>query len=99
MLARWVALSLTLLVLGACHEETAEIWGSAAAIAGERVEVVPAPGHAAIGMRTLHLGRRGAPQRVPALLDRRADANETVLVREGVEERYESGPSAWSRVE
>jgi MYXO-CTERM domain-containing protein len=75
--------------VGSSHEGTEH---ARTTPAGEDVEVVPAPGRAAIGMRTVHIGRQRAPRRVPPLVDRRTLAHETVLVREGVEERYQTGP-------
>jgi hypothetical protein len=59
MLARWVALSLTLLLLGACRADTAEICGSAAAAAAtsERVEMVPAPSPGGATLGTFPVGQ------------------------------------------
>jgi hypothetical protein len=61
-------------------------------VAGERIAVAPAGGGFALGVRTVRVGRQGAARGAEPVRSVRAEGQEAVLEREGVEERYLAGP-------
>ena len=83
--------------IGACGAE------ARVALVGERVAIGPTAANVeavadddALGLQTVHVGRlrarADAPRVLPALLETRAEGQEAVLAREGVDERYLAGP-------
>jgi hypothetical protein len=62
------------------------------AITGDRIEVTRVDRSFSLGVRILHVGRRGQARRAPPVTSMRAEGREAVLEREGVEERYFAGP-------